>query len=79
MIVKHMNSSIAGTHSLASSFRLITRLKHLTSWKYLTNNREHVTTSILFVSILLLAMSARGLEYSGTFILNVKFDECMTL
>ena len=67
IVLQNINSSLLPRPTKPSSYfsSLMSRLSHVTSPDYIKNNRQHVLTSAIFLSVLCLAMVVRAVQFIG--------------
>ena len=65
VIVKNLNSSLLPPPPKSTSAGRLSRARHLVSRDYIQNNRQHLTTSTIFVSLLALAITVRAAQFVG--------------
>ena len=68
IIVKNINDSLSPAPTRSSSSSLLRRVKHVLSLDYIQNNRNHLITSVTFLSVLSLAMIIRATQFIGKFL-----------
>ena len=67
IIVKSINCSLLPATARSSSSSVMSRVKHVVSLDYIQNNRNHLITSITFLSILILSMIVRATQFMGRY------------
>ena len=65
IIVKSINCSLLPAPARPSSSSVMSRVKHVASLDYIQNNRNHLITSLTFLSILILSMIVRATQFIG--------------
>ena len=65
VIVKNVDKSLLPPPTKSTSAGGLSRVKHVMSLDYIQNNRNHITTSITFLSLLALAIIVRAAQFSG--------------
>ena len=65
VFVSGLNKSLLPPPTESTSAGRLNRLKHLVSLDYIQNNRHHLITSTIFLSLLSLAIIVRGAQFIG--------------
>ena len=80
VIVAAVDKSLLPPPPDSTSAGPLSRVKHLVSLDYIQNNRHHLITSSIFLSLLSLAMIVRAVHFSGMsdieVVLMLKIDHC---
>ena len=80
VIVKNVDKSLLPPPTTSTSAGCFSRVRHVMSLDYIQNNRNHLITSSIFLSLLSLAMIVRAVQFSGmsniVVVLMMKIDHC---